>query len=240
MGRCFCTSGCAGADEVCTKTPYARVGNGTIYKIRNARWPEYYVDVDMSGQVDVESRNTDESDNEFFLLKPGYAGGESPLAAPIFLIASQRWPDSVLGIIQNQDNQDSYTTTCRRVSGGLGGFLADPSVKELGLYLTAAPTQSADEKRTLVMISSYLYPSKFMYVRSVGFGVAVSEADPGAGGYWFFEPNLPTEIKAILLRYVGPRCAFSCGEVSAAPPHEASISAMSVALAIAWRLSSVV
>jgi len=214
-GRCYCTDGtCAGGDGICTNTPYLKPANNTQYRIRNARWPEYYMDVAWTGNVYVGS-SADGKDNLFTVSMPGYAGGQEPLASPVFLIASVEWPESVLTVVfKSSDNSKTldFRADVQKVDGGLWGLGADPSVLALGMMITTAP-MSSPEGEVPVMLSSYTYSDRYMYVSSMGWQVKAHHNDPGAGGYWFFEPRLPEELRQHLKPYVGPRCSYRCGSV---------------------------
>lgn len=220
LGRCFCTSStCSGGDGVCTATPYRKVANGTQYRIRNARCPEYYMDaVRGGGALDLRKRISDEIDKKFTLTMPSYAGGESPLLAPLFLIESVRRPKEVIQVTSStNDGETQWMAEVKNVDGALGGMGSDPTVMDLGMMITLAPDASPDGD-VPVMLSSYRYQNKYLYCASMRVTLSVHENDPGTGGYWFFEPPLPAEMKERLQRYVGPRCTMNCG-------HDINISA---------------
>jgi len=227
-GRCFCKPDSAGAetcavvakadngkdDQVkCEHTKYGRPANATKYRLKNARWSDYYIDVDSFGSVDVESMGADENDNKFTISQPT-SGSE----APLFLIASVQWPDSVLRVYKGGSSDRRFQTALQNVNGGLKGMVPDPSIKEVGMMITVAPmgAPGANETDFPFMLSSYNWPNEYLYCTTFRWSVDVHRDDPGAGGYWFFDPPLPPELVEKLPKYKGKRCSINCGEVSAA------------------------
>merc|ERR1719270_834910 len=83
------------------------------------------------------------------------------------------------------------------------------------MILTIAPA-AADDEDPPVMLSSMFALSDFFYVPDISHAVMTHHNDPGAGGYWYFEPRLPLEVRNRLKTYHGPRCTFSCGNVASA------------------------
>jgi hypothetical protein len=144
-------------------------------------------------------------------------GVVSSTAARTYLVYSKEYPDSTLHVVRDSsddNNDDNYKATCQRVTGGLGGLLNDPAMNEIGVTFTRSPVPSPMENRTLVMLSTPKYSNQYMYVSSMGWEVQGYRNDPGAGGYWWFDPPLPQEVQESLLSYSGPRCSSFCGSVS--------------------------
>merc|ERR1712232_628143 len=72
--------------------------------------------------------------------------------------------------------------------------------------------------RTLLMIGSLKYAQRYLYVPRGSWNQVVGwRTDPGASGYWYFEPELPREILERIPRYTGPRCGWACGQVAVFP-----------------------
>merc|ERR1719330_571121 len=121
---------------------------------------------------------------------PAWTGGEEALQAPLFLLASVRWPDSLL-LVTHEDKHDTggvkYHVSVERADGAFGGLLPDPTVKQVGFYFTKVPVDSPDDEVPL-MISSAQYANRYLYIPQMELTVETYKNDPGAGGYWFFEP----------------------------------------------------
>jgi len=223
-GRCFCSQRtCAvvsdSNQEVCEHVEYERPFNETHFRLRNSRWPDYYIDVDSFGSVDVENRGDNEDDNKFTLYMPTSKKSAVNTKNLIFLLASVKWKDSVLRVYKGGSSDRRFQTALQNVNGGLRGLVPDPSIAEIGMKISIAPKgmfgPNGTERRPL-MLSSYNWPNEFLYCTTFRWSVDVHREDPGAGGYWWFEPPLPDELVAILPHYTGKRCSINCGEVSAA------------------------
>merc|ERR1719296_269233 len=93
----------------------------------------------------------------------------------------------------------------KSVNGGLDGLMNDPSIADLSVIVSIAPEGSSHDD-VPVMLSTVKYPDFYMYVPSGSWQVKGHRTDPGAGGYWYFEPRLPDELRSRLLNYTGPRC----------------------------------
>jgi len=219
---------------MCSMTPYTGVGNDTQYKLRNARWPEYYMDVDMDGGVKVEKSGHDESDNKFTLSIPPYEGGQEALTLPLFLVASVEWPNAVLTLSYLDDK---YEAECQNVDGGFTSLGFAPGMKELGMHIKLAPETSSDGDQP-VMLSSNLYPKRHLYVPSDDWEVRGHSDDPGAGGYWYFEPPLPADVKSKLVKYSGPRCSMNCGNVRNSDGANSQLSSAAALLLVLFALQA--
>jgi len=66
------------------------------------------------------------------------------------------------------------------------------------------------------MFSFPAHASHYLYVSAASWDVSTHENDPGAGGYWYFEPPLSQQMQAALPAYTGPQCSWECGEVAGA------------------------
>jgi len=243
-GRCFCQPGhCAvvtnenmekcqacdvkkdGSRKGCTKGPYAKPFNDTVFRLKNSRWPAFYIDVDAFGSVDVQSRNANEHDNEFTLSMPiapadynsiMYSNSSGNLLNA-FLFASVRWTHSVLRVYKGGSSDRRFQTALQNVNGGLWGLVPDPSIKEVSMKITRAPKGLVGVNGTVkrpFMLSSYHWPKEFLYCTTFRWSVDVHRDDPGAGGYWWFEPDLPDELVERLPNYTGKMCSINCGEVA--------------------------
>jgi len=220
-GRCFCTGGhCAGSDQAChdpATDPYKQIGGD--FRIRNARWPDHYMDVDMdvdgfTGNVDVTS-SPDGDDSKFTLWLPPSG---APQVNPLFLLHWKEWPDSAVVVTETQgeDAQTSYdtkTATVEDMDQTASWYGSDPAILSLGLKIMKAPVQSPEENRTLVMFESAMYSNMFVYARTGSWNVGGWVDDPGAGGYWYFDPPLPEDVQDSLPPYSGILCSYDCGNV---------------------------
>lgn len=117
-------------------------------------------------------------------------------------------------------------TTCQRVRYPVtryvqGNWLkwgTDPPITALMNQFERVPSvhlRSPDDQ--LVMIknvhNSYLYMSAYGFWGFAGWGTRAYPEDPGAGGYWYFDPPLPQEVWDAMPTYSGRTCDFDCGEV---------------------------
>lgn len=236
-GRCFCTGGtCSGSDEVCynSSMPYQQVGGeGQTYELRNARWPDYYMNADSIGSVHA-SKGHAEDDTKFVVRVPPY--GEK--GDRIFLLFSKRWPDSTIIVTYDSDKKE-WPVQCARITGALGGALPDYQLRDLALRFQRAPVPSPTDNQTLVMLSPLINLNRYLYVSSTGWYVDTWQNDPGAGGYWYFDPPLPAALQASLPIYTGPRCSWKCGEAalaSSAPP--TALAAKAAVAVAAWLAGS--
>jgi len=204
--RCLCSEGtCSSENGVCTNATYVRVGNGARYRIRNARWP-YFLDVMDDASLDLSSRRGTESAAQFFLSMPGHGDGADPLPRPLFLIGpapslDRAWQVGPGGQVSVEDMS--------------GGSSPQFSITKLGWHLTLTPegTWTGDGGEP-VMLSWAELPNAYLFASEASVVTqGERDRDPGAGGYWFFEPPLPRETVAALLRYSGPACQHDCGEV---------------------------
>jgi hypothetical protein len=238
FARCFCAPGtCVGADEVChpgkTNTPPGgeamTLNDQQVYKLRNARWPDWYAYVSNTGYLWV-SRDVD-AKSEFTVLVPPRQTEQQP-AAPIHLLFSKHWPDSPVFVTHEvrcvRDSNgytrcyDEYPAVSSRVTGGLFGMLPSPTLTDLGVRFEIAPVENPNPDRTLVMITGLRHAQRYLYVSRGGWQIDSYRTDPGAGGYWYFEPELPQDLQ--LPRYTGPRCSWACGEVEKLPSLDFHIS----------------
>jgi hypothetical protein len=169
------------------------------------------MDADWTGNVDVTS-SPDGDDSKFTLWLPP---SSSPQVNPTFLLYSKEWPDSTVVITESQgeEGQTFYDTQCASIQGGLFGIGADPAILSMGLKIVKAPVQSSEENRTLVMFESPIYTSLYAYAGTGSWNVGAWVHDPGAGGYWYFDPPLPLNVQGYLPTYSGPRCSYDCGDV---------------------------
>lgn len=194
-----------------------------VYKLRNARWPEWYAYVAHSGYLYV-SKDHNSAQSEFTVLVPPRQTEQQP-SAPVHLLFSKEWPDSPVSVTYElhctrdsngyQSCTDRYPAVSSRVTGGIWGMLPSPTLNDLGVRFERAPAENPNPSRTLVMIAGLQYSQQYLYVSSAGWQLDGYRTDPGAGGYWYFEPELPQDLQ--LPTYTGPRCSWSCGEVEKLP-----------------------
>jgi len=177
---------------------------GGDFHIRNSRWPDHYLDVDFTGVVELTTNPKDDK-SKFTLWLPPTDG--TPQVNPIFLLYSKWWDDSTIVIKETQiAGGVRHDATCARVSG-------NPAISSIGLHLMKGPVESPEENRTLVMFGSPVYTSMYAWSGN-SYDVRGREDDPGAGGYWYFDPPLPLSVQAALPAYDGPLCSWGCGDVA--------------------------
>jgi len=202
-GHCFCADGtCSGADGVCGRDPYVMIGNGT-YRIKNSRWPEYYMEASQTATSPISVGELDSGESkDFSVVELPFSRGPESLAGPAILISSARSPDNVVAFKQAKGRQ--YL----RLKDVQGEATA---IDQVGVMLTLAPEASVNGD-TPVMLSLVRYPNKYAFIPSWSSSLELKNGDPGAGGYWYFEPRLPEDLRERLPTYEGSRCE-GCGIV---------------------------
>lgn len=196
------------------------------------------MDVESSGHVNVtKGSSADDDDNLFTISMPSYSGGQDPLDAPVFLIASVEWPEKAMTVAQNAlsgqpISKEVSIAFMQNVDKDLRGQEEYPSVLSLGMILTLAPTPSR-EGDIPVMLSSYRHREKYLHVGPNAYAVTLHENDPGTGGYWFFEPRLPADFRIGLRQYMGPRS----GQVSVSSACVVRFGAFSLVLTLAFAVA---
>lgn len=199
-------------------------GTEQYYEIQNSRWPNYFLYVMATGAVS-SSKDHDGETSDFIIMKPPQKSENTNAYVPSsYLVYSREWPDSPMYVVRqnNKDNQQ-HSPVCNRVTGGMFGLGNDPPITQLTLTFTRAPVATPPEmvkkNQSLVMLSSPLYPSYYIYLSSMSWSGQVYKNDPGAGGYWYIKTltskPLPKEILDAMPMYTGPRCTFSCGTAKA-------------------------
>eukprot|EP00929_Paragymnodinium_shiwhaense_P109670 TRINITY_DN7614_c0_g1_i1.p1 TRINITY_DN7614_c0_g1~~TRINITY_DN7614_c0_g1_i1.p1 ORF type:complete len:317 (-),score=26.76 TRINITY_DN7614_c0_g1_i1:184-1068(-) len=200
-GACKCKDSlCVGADGVCADVQHISVGSGKIFKIRNARWPDKYLTVGLGGKVDVESDgNAAESGFKLWLLDSSNSSGTT--AGPVLLVESSRWPDHVLRAYDNFGLELGHI--------GVNGT----NMGEAGMWVKAAPPGSTELDKTLVMLNPLDLTDYYLWVPDSREKetATVGKHDMGTGSYWFFEPDLPADVRQQLRAYDGPKCEVNCG-----------------------------
>lgn len=175
---------------------------GGDYHIRSARWPDRYLDVDLTGAVELTTNPNHRS--QFTLWLPPSQGLQ---ANPIFLLYSKAWDDATIVIKETPiAGGVRHEAWCPTVTG-------NPAISSIGLHLVRAPVESPEENRTLVMFGSPVYTSMYAWSGN-SYDVRAREDDPGAGGYWYFDPPLPSSVQEALPDYAGPLCSWGCGDVA--------------------------
>jgi hypothetical protein len=177
---------------------------GGDFHIRNSNWPDHYLDVDSFTGVVELTTNPKNDKSKFTLWLPD---SEAQQANPIYLLYS-KWFDDKTIIITKVDLGGGvrYDATAVTVSG-------NAPISSIGLHIVKAPVESPVENRTLVMFGSPVYTSMYAWSGN-SYDVRAREDEPGAKGYWYFDPPLPLEVQESLPAYEGPLCSWGCGEVS--------------------------
>jgi len=107
------------------------------------------------------------------------------------------------------------TPSVRNTTNYVVGFdsitARENTLGENALLLTRAPVDSPVENRSLVMLSGVAH-NYYLYTPSGSWSVKTWKEDPGAGGYWFFDPPLTEEMQSSLMKFTGNRCSSDCGE----------------------------
>jgi len=108
----------------------------------------------------------------------------------------------------------------RYVQGNWWGAGSDPPLYWLTMYFQKAPKvhRDANPGVQLVMMKnsqdSYLYIPTYGIYGFAGWGTRGQYGDPGANGYFYFDPKLPDAFYDALPSYTGQTCWLACGEVS--------------------------
>jgi hypothetical protein len=194
--RCFCAPGmCAGADGKCYDRPYETLLEGV--RIRNVRWPTMYMYLRAwsSGVHVSEDRFTSASS---FKLRQFPDGN--------ILLSNNAYPRYVIHVYYEQkcDSSEHGGTHCREswepVANNIGGW------GEMSAVTAALALETAPDGRS-VMIRSVDYQDRYLYIPRMSWQVNTNSGDPGTGGYWVFDPPLPSKPRP----FGGRRCSFDCG-----------------------------
>jgi len=111
--------------------------------------------------------------------------------------------------------------TCTRESISFDSNKVDEKSNSLideQLAFVRAPVAFPDENRSLVMLKGAVY-DRYLYVPSGSWSVKTYETDPGAGGYWYFDPPLLLELQNSLPEFKGVRCDTPSYLSSCGTPH---------------------
>jgi len=139
------------------------------------------------------------------------AGSERRLASPRRLSPSRRRSST------HTQCRDVRTPQTRYVQGAQYGLGADPPMWWLLTKIERAPLVHQAPGHQLVMfknsLDSYLYMPSYGIYGFAGWGTRAQQTDPGAGGYWYFDPPLPAELWDRLPTYAGRTCSAFCGDV---------------------------
>jgi len=195
FGRCVCQPGyCADASGTCTPTRYTNLGT---YSLRNMRWPKYVMTGSTWGsELNVVESKVQVGKMSYFVLWQMADGN--------LLFSSAEYPDYFLTIVKTEGKETNYYEPrfifFRATTTG-----AEKSVPSLTLRVYGAPDLAGSQG--YIMISSFMYQSRYMYVGSYSWSVDTYGYDPGQNGYWLTEgPPLPMKP----VPYSGPRCVFDC------------------------------
>merc|ERR1719433_553730 len=106
----------------------------------------------------------------------------------------------------------------RYVQGDWLKWGADPPIEDMLMKFERAPmNHQHDPDHQLLLIknfhNSYLYMPSWGIHGFAGWGTRAYHEDPGAGGYWYFDPPLPQDVWNAMPSYSGPTCDFDCGAV---------------------------
>jgi len=198
LGRCFCSDGmCAGADGACHRQRNAMVASGI--RLRNVRFPDYYLYLSKYNNGVWVGKTPGSQANFELRLLPANEHAGTP---PDFMLTSSQFPGWAVNV------QACHGDNCgSSVQSGVEHITwpMDTGIQNLALNLERVP-----EHPDQVMIASFQYPRSHLYVPQSGWSVSAFNDDPGQGGYWTFEPALPSEVMDSLAFYHGPRCHYQC------------------------------
>lgn len=187
--RCMCPSDkCAGSDYKCyPKGSYTIVPG--VYKIRNARWPNNVIGLAPGTPAPSQTINSgsfDDDEHKFTIVGPPAVG-----YMPLYLIYNKKYTGSVLAVLQ---------TGPQRLD------IASPSITGIAVLLTQIRVASLESDpanlgRTLLMIGTTEGYFLQMSVGATGATLGAVCGDPGLEGYWFFDPELPSDFKSTLYKF---------------------------------------
>lgn len=219
-GRCFCSGAdqCVGLDMNChssATSPYQVIGGlDQYYKIRNARWPQQYLFVSSLGKV-CASRDQNSDQGAFQLVMPPSSG-----SSPGVLVYTKKWATSAVRISPVHDQHSThYYANSVYVAGSVWNAGRSVPMHNLLIEFVAPPQGPGPcPNSTMFMINGYQTSWWSLYIPSThmpGTAVSVMKGDPGAAGYWFFDPEPPATFTSSWRQFNGARCSFACGSVGA-------------------------
>jgi len=193
--RCFCPSTmCAGSDGICHGTAYINLGT---FRIRNVRWPNMYINLARWSSGAHVGEDGFSSASQFVIRK---------LPDGNVLFYGVDYPEYVVTVTPSEDCDsegkhctDKWNPTTKHIGGDFGF--------EMSAVSAASAIEFAPDGQSF-MIRSVDYANRYFYVPRWSWDVKTSKDDPGAGGYWTFEPPLEG---LDLLPYRGRRCSYDCG-----------------------------
>jgi len=206
-GRCFCNSGCSGADGKCYGETNKLIKTG--FRLRNSRWPDQYMYVSSVGSsLKVSADPGDQADFELYQL-PDQVSGPTLTEC---LLSSVKYPNYVTTITEthncnggDQHRQRSCTTSWDGTVTHVA-WPAQSSLPGLATKLVAVRDRPGVPAGAF-MIESFSSANYFLYVHRFSWQVGAYSGDPGTGGYWVAEPPLNLTIP----EYRGVRCSYDCG-----------------------------
>jgi len=201
--RCFCTKGtCAGTDGKCHNQQNVLLGSS--FRLRNVRWPNYFMYMSRwNTNIWIGKTPGQQADWEIRQL-PGSGYAMDPVD---FLVTARTFPGQALRMQESQscDSNNACSTDVHVVSDHI------TLPMETGIQHLALDFERIPEKPEAVMIASFQYPRKHLYVGHMSWQVKAYDGDPGTGGYWTFDPPLTNTTMNHLRFYHGPRCTWDCG-----------------------------
>lgn len=213
--HCVCSAAsCAGSDGRCyEKGKGTTSGNSANtsqrlgeYMIRNVRFPKHYLYFSRLSSMPGVAENPGRSGNFTLWRLPD--GG--------LILESVAFPGYLLSIAHTMrnDEEDPNAHTVTSIVASAQPVARDGedenAVPGLAVRLHLAPKRNWIfhlSKGKQVMISGVEHFDYFLHVPQRSWTVHAFKHDPGLGGYWIFEPDLPFN----LTEYDGPTCRVDCG-----------------------------
>lgn len=187
---------------MCYNSSSYRTLPGT-YKIRNAKNPGYWLKLyqdDEGEKAVVTSQDGDES--QFTIVVP-----PARKYLPGYLLFNKRFKNAVLNI----GAMPGYRGCTALMINILKPYYAprppmSTAIQDLTVQLRRVSyTDPSNPSRVFVMIGAALKP-QFLNLNAASIllsTVSVVGGDPGNSGYWYFEPDLPSDFLQSLYPYQG-------------------------------------
>lgn len=138
--------------------------------------------------------------------------------APLEMVEPEAGPDGPLppGVDTTGEQLDPEPAYVKVPICVLRPYAVPRALSSSGLNHPAVKIQRAkvaSRHAELLMLSPAHKPGFFIFIGRYTTTATLSDGDPGAGGYWFFDPALPAEMYDTLGNFSGAPCTRNCGSV---------------------------
>jgi hypothetical protein len=207
----MCPEGeCATSTRTCSTATY-EVLDEPYYMISNSRWPDHFMDMGEVSGAGITGGFPEDDAHKFHLRVVTPTAGSGLYV----ILSSKKWPTYSLSVhpAEDGDLKDQQYVNAEDISDD------DVGVMEASVELLIPPVPRPDPENaavsSFVMIMGAEHPNYFN-VHTTSWTVFATEADEGAGSYWYIHPALPDELLSQMHAYGGTPCELNCGEAQPA------------------------